>query len=108
MKPNREMIKNKYGGRCAYCGVVLGERWCVDHITPKHRGGTDDAENLNPSCARCNIWKSVYTLDEFRAEIAAQPKRLARNANWRLACDFGLVRETGNRVLFYFEERPQD
>lgn len=105
MRPNREMIKAKYGGRCAYCGIELGERWHKDHIESKQGGGSDEVDNYNPACPRCNNWKGGMTVEEFRGEIAAQTYRIERdNANWRLAHDFGLVAATGKPVVFYFEE----
>ncbi len=33
-KKDRELIYNKYGGRCAYCGVDLERKWQLDHIEP--------------------------------------------------------------------------
>jgi hypothetical protein len=33
-KSEREQVCLKYGGRCAYCGVELGERWHADHFEP--------------------------------------------------------------------------
>lgn len=28
----RKLLREKFEGRCAYCGGVLGERWHADHI----------------------------------------------------------------------------
>lgn len=36
-KKDREIIFNKYGGRCSYCGCDLGKGWHVDHIEPVKR-----------------------------------------------------------------------
>jgi len=36
-KKNREIIKNKFGGKCAYTGTELKEDWQVDHIKPRIR-----------------------------------------------------------------------
>lgn len=97
-------MRNKYGGRCAYCGVELGDRFQVDHIHPTLRGGVDDIDNLNPACARCNNWKLWHTVEEFRAEIEAQFKRLYRDsAGFRLAIDFDQIKSTSRPVVFWFE-----
>lgn len=105
---DREAVMAKYGGRCAYCGCKLGQRWQVDHIKPKRNGGTDDFINLNPSCCRCNNRKSVLTVEQFRHEIELQVERLERSSpQYRLARDFRLVQGTGNRVMFYFEPGEQ-
>jgi hypothetical protein len=33
-KTDRELIFNKYGGKCAYCGCELEKGWHTDHIEP--------------------------------------------------------------------------
>jgi 5-methylcytosine-specific restriction endonuclease McrA len=46
----REKVWKKYDGKCAYCGIYLVKGWNVDHIKSKIFGGTNDLDNLNPSC----------------------------------------------------------
>ena len=110
-RQQRALVRGKYGGRCAYCGRILPEKgWQADHRVslyrqdiPRYRdvSGVDDYE---PSCRRCNGWKSTYSVEEFREEISAQIARLrAASAGFRLAEDFGTVQATGTRVRFYFE-----
>lgn len=67
-KKTRNIIYNKYNGRCAYCGCKLDfENFSIDHIIPKWRKNDDDflsylniergkckIENYNPSCNSCN------------------------------------------------------
>lgn len=36
-KKNRQIIFDKYGGKCAYCGCELQKGWHVDHADPVHR-----------------------------------------------------------------------
>lgn len=36
-KKDREIIFNKYGGKCAYCGCELSKGWHVDEIEPVKR-----------------------------------------------------------------------
>ncbi|WP_244260471.1 HNH endonuclease [Burkholderia gladioli] len=33
-KAQRERLRQKYAGRCAYCGTVLATRWHADHFDP--------------------------------------------------------------------------
>jgi len=118
-KDTRLLVWEKYDKKCAYCGVDLEyKKMQVDHIEPKFRGFTDDAiksynrtrgednlTNLNPSCARCNRWKSTYTLEQFRTEISKQCERLKRDSNqYRMALDYGLIKETSKDVVFWFEQ----
>lgn len=41
----------------------------IDHKTPRHRGGTDDIENLQCLCGFCNRSKSDMTMEEFKDHI---------------------------------------
>lgn len=119
-KHSREDIHAKYGGRCAYCGIEVvvkkskptDNKMHIDHIHPKFHGGTNDIENLTPSCKRCNLWKKTFSLEEFRREIGLQVWRLKeQSAGFRLALDYGLVTVPGEprvinqpiEVVFYFE-----
>lgn len=36
-KKDREIIFNKFGGRCAYCGCELTKGWHVDEVEPVRR-----------------------------------------------------------------------
>lgn len=41
---------------CAYCGEPANQ---VDHVIPRHLGGSDLPSNLVASCARCNSLKGT-------------------------------------------------
>jgi hypothetical protein len=114
---NRTAIRAMYGGRCAYCGHILGERWHIDHAAPIYRGwkdkpnhaGGDPEDNLFPACPRCNLRKTALSIKDFRLEIFAQLDRLRRDsAPFRLAEDYGLIRATGAEVVFYFERQSKE
>jgi len=89
----------------------------VDHIEPHwHNGTEEDCErwnvkkgehqesNFNPSCARCNRWKSTWTVEQFRREIGLQLKRLKRDsASYRMAFDYGMIKENTEQIKFWFE-----
>ena len=52
------------GHRCGYCRSsqrIMGVRLILDHLTPRAHGGTDDEENLWPSCQPCNGFKQART-----------------------------------------------
>lgn len=66
----RQAIRNKYRGRCSYCGDTLPDRWHVDHRWPKALDGSNDMDNLMPSCRSCNSLKSDYEPEMFRAIVA--------------------------------------
>jgi 5-methylcytosine-specific restriction endonuclease McrA len=107
----RTTIHNKYNGRCAYCGKEITiKQMHIDHIHPrflKHHlidKDINDIENLNPACAPCNLWKSTYTIEEFRRQIEMQVGRLRNHqGGFRLAERFNQIHETGEPVIFWFE-----
>ena len=116
-KAEREQVRLRFGGLCAYCGKPLGDRWHADHFEPVRRewwktgGGmerpqNDTLENLMPACAPCNLDKHAMTLEDWRRKLQDAAGVLARNhATYRHAVRFGLVQETGAVVVFHFE-RP--
>lgn len=121
-KADREAIRAKFDGRCAYCGEMLGERWHADHFEAVVRQQTyergvgfrftgellhpqrDTIENLMPACAPCNIDKGPNTLEWWRGKLQRATEVLGRNnPTYRHARRFGLVAETGAPIVFYFE-----
>lgn len=54
--------------RCVYCGRVADS---LDHVVPVSKGGTNDAENLVPSCRSCNSSKGAKSVDEWRPRKAS-------------------------------------
>ena len=90
-KKDRELIFNKYGGKCAYCGSELTKGWHADHIEPivrNWKNGTcekpenEKLENYNPSCPSCNIQKNSYTLEQFRENIKQFVTSAVGIVNW--------------------------
>lgn len=119
-KSDRDKIFNKYGGKCAYCGCELQKGWHCDHIEPYFHNWSDELraryniirdntiDNHNPSCARCNKWKSTHSVEGFRNEISEQIQRLKNySSNFRMALDYKLIEETNKSVKFYFEYHNQ-
>lgn len=119
MKVNRNLIHQKFNGHCAYCGKEITiKQMQVDHIVPLYRNSTaselkswnivrgeDSEENYNPACARCNKWKSTFTVEQFRKEIELQVERMQRDSSaFRMATDFDTVEVTGKEVKFYYEK----
>lgn len=135
-KAQREKLKQRYGGHCAYCGCLLGARWQADHFEPVNRypeyvmvpglyGGLisqptgrmlmgnperDVWENLRPACLKCNNDKGPMSIERWRAKLQRGPEVLARNyATYQHSLRFGLIQPTGKQVIFYFEryKRPR-
>jgi ssDNA-binding Zn-finger/Zn-ribbon topoisomerase 1 len=126
-KQQRELLKNKYGGKCAYCGGELGKRWHADHLKPVHRYAefncgkhrfetkgmykreNDIFLNLLPSCPRCNLAKSDLELEKFRSIFRQRLNSLYEyNNNYKLCKDFGVITENKEPVIFYFEKKIKE
>ena len=83
----------KTGGKCYYCNIQLENEdlldwggkvvttrhhWNVDHKTPVSRNGTNDSDNLVPSCHSCNGLKGTRTAEEFMQQEQKYLQRRAR------------------------------
>ena len=106
MKIDRVAVYNKYGGKCAYCGRKIDYKdMQVDHIVPQARGGSDDMENLMPSCRLCNHYKRANSLEGFRYAIRKIPKKLARTSYiYRIGMAYGFYDDKDREIEFYFEK----
>jgi 5-methylcytosine-specific restriction endonuclease McrA len=112
-KELRQRIKQRFGGRCAYCGLPLTDSFQVDHVKPIYRGrlekpehaGEDVEENLFPACPRCNRAKSTFTIEKFRQWIKRADYQLFRDEpKYRLLKDYGIITVNKIEVKFYFEK----
>lgn len=60
----RRAVAQRAQGQCEYCQcpqAYCPDSFTVDHIIPRHRGGTDDMENLAWACLGCNGRKHTKT-----------------------------------------------
>ncbi|EBV0313714.1 HNH endonuclease [Salmonella enterica subsp. enterica serovar Oranienburg] len=129
-RKQRERLRMKFGGRCAYCGCVLPEKgWHADHVQAVLRKSErcmkaaekgifrlkttgevfrpepDCPENIFPSCAPCNLLKTTYSLEMFRKQVSLQVERGRRSSvNFRTAERFGLISVVNKPVVFWFEQ----
>lgn len=125
-KAQREKVRGMYGGRCAYCGHPLGDKWHADHVQPVVRklefvrvpgrpttmrstGETwfpdrDHIGNVMPACVPCNIRKGAEDIESFRSSMQRSIEVMRKNHSaYRHALRFGLVVEQPTKVIFYFE-----
>lgn len=111
-KQDRQLVFEKYNGKCAYCGCWLTKSFHVDHIEPIIRNDDGSCENpqnehidnYNPSCPSCNINKHSMSLEEFRKLIKCFMKHLNEvNTQYKVAKRYGLISENDVEVKFYFE-----
>ena len=103
-KQIRELVYHKYDGHCAYCGREIAMKdMQVDHIVSRYNNGTDDLDNLNPSCRMCNFRKQTFTIEQFRKEIARQADTTMKTFANRMSAAYGLISYTPHEITFYFE-----
>lgn len=107
---DRQQVYNKYNGHCAYCGKKITIKdMQVDHIKPIAGGGTDDLNNLNPSCRLCNHYKRAEPLEIFRSwKLAGIVERLKKNYIFRVALAYGMIEIKGWDKKFYYERKENE
>lgn len=101
----RLLVYEKCKGHCAYCGCEIEfSKMQVDHVHSIYTGGSDELENMLPSCRSCNHYKSTMTIEDFRKALTRMPDVLLRDCTtYRIAERFGIVKSNSDPVLFYFE-----
>lgn len=110
----RDIIYNKFGGHCAYCGCEITiKEMEIEHIIPKYHFDEgianvpykkDDIENLNPACKDCNRYKDTLTVEKFRNHLQTIVDRLKEKWIFRIALKYGLISINQFKVKFYFEK----
>ena len=124
-KKQRAVLREKWGGKCAYCGCELGDKWHADHIEPVDREiawtregpkqtgklikpERDCIENMNPACPPCNIDKHSMSLEHWRLLMQRTNEVLMRDyPTFRRAVRYGLVSLSAAPIVFYFERAAQ-
>ena len=104
-KKIRQLVYDKCGGHCAYCGKEIAYKdMQVDHVTPMLRGfpdwqieqggwqrGTDTIDNMLPACRSCNFRKGTFDIEEFRQQIRQQCDTLCKTFQGRMSRAYGLI-----------------
>lgn len=60
---NEDRVKYQFHEYCAYCGQK--KRLTMDHLVPKHYGGSDSSDNIIWVCQICNSSKGSRDLLEW-------------------------------------------
>jgi 5-methylcytosine-specific restriction endonuclease McrA len=68
----------------------------------------DNIKNIVPACAPCNLFKATMSIEGFRSEIEKQVCRgIKSSVNFRTALRFGMIEETREPVIFWFEHQAK-
>ena len=97
MKIDRELVRQKFNGLCAYSGKPLDDKWQVDHMLSKCRFGyslqgkcdtreiyesrlkeVHHIDNLLPALRRVNHYKRALDLEGFRKYMLTFHLRLSK------------------------------
>ena len=111
-KHEREVLKNKFCGRCAYCGCVLNDKWHADHIEPVIRISAnemlypenDSLRNLVPACHPCNLHKHSNDLENYRRIINDGRREFLKSGKGKALVRMSLVQVSEEPVVFWFEK----
>ncbi len=122
-KRQREALRQKYDGKCAYCGGDLGKAMHADHLQPVVRITRDPmgkplpasecyyirpernvVSNMMPACAPCNLHKGGYSLEGWR-DIIQRSAAICRRgtSTFKVGERFGIISVSEKAVQFYFE-----
>lgn len=132
-KKKRQEVFDKFGGRCAYTGLPLGDDWQVDHVEAialveyycsgkigyeELRERNNSIENLMPALKIVNHYKRGLKLESFRTwylgGLHERLKKLPKNPKspasirrkqylFKVAEAFGITPEKPFNGKFYFE-----
>ena len=79
---------------CQYCGMRT-PRLTIDHVIPRHQGGSHSWSNLVSACPACNTKKGGRKLEDARMQLLRKPSEphataiylysnhLATNQDWQ-------------------------
>ena len=119
-KKDREIVRNKFNGKCAYTGTILKDDWQVDHIEPC-RGyikQLNTIDNMFPVQKIVNHYKRALSLSSFKnwyltglhdrlKKLPKNPKtdKSKRNKAYMLEIAelFGITTDKPFGGLLYFE-----
>lgn len=122
-KAQRDALRAKFGGKCAYCGSDLGKSMHADHLEPVGHKTHDQwleplpkedrgfykpernvVSNMMPACAPCNLHKGGYPLEGWRDYLQRSAEIVRKQTStFRAGERFGIIKVSNEPVRFYFE-----
>lgn len=70
---SRMGVYNRDNFTCQYCGSKDSDL-TLDHVYPRHLGGSHTWENLVACCKKCNYNKAGKTLDQCNMKLLSKPR----------------------------------
>ena len=102
----RKSVWAKTDGKCWYCGEQTNPwgDFCIDHFKSSASGGTDDSENLVPSCGSCNRKKGGLTVEQFRGNVSKLHGSVFTPAQIAFLQSKGIEPPEPERHIFFYEK----
>ena len=88
---------------CQYCGLATRDL-TVDHVVPRHRGGTHIWENVVSACHSCNHRKGGRSTEEAQMLLKVQPFEPRPTARYLFGHFIG-VNATWDKFLPVLDEK---
>jgi len=70
---SRREVFQRDNHTCQYCGQS-GKELTLDHVVPRHRGGSHAWENVVSACVRCNHRKAGRSPKEAGMKLLREPR----------------------------------
>lgn len=100
-KSQRAVVREMFGGFCAYCGQPLGSKWHADHVEPVMR----ETKYVSGKRGPCNIDKACVDIETWRRLLRDKVNVALRASNpLRHAQRFGLLQIIDAPIVFHFEK----
>ena len=74
---SRKNILRRDGHTCQYCGKK-NTTLTVDHVIPRHKGGSDNWDNLVCACQHCNLIKGNRSPEQAGMKLRKKPGKPSR------------------------------
>jgi 5-methylcytosine-specific restriction endonuclease McrA len=65
----RQVVVQRDGRYCRYCGKYIRGVYHLDHVTPVAQGGVNSTKNLVVACPSCNMSKGARTPWQWRLNL---------------------------------------
>ncbi|MBA3675604.1 MAG: hypothetical protein H0W75_11740 [Chitinophagaceae bacterium] len=119
----RQIIFDKYNGKCAYCGCNLIKGWHTSPIQPiEIKVGEDGSmieenntiSNIVGACVNCAMSKTHIgmngrtehlTIENFKKAILQSFDMMKETPYYKRAIKFGLITESDIPLRFHFEQK---
>ncbi len=88
--PSKKNILRRDKYVCQYCNIDLEDNATIDHVVPRHRGGSNSWVNMVACCRDCNLSKGNKTPKEAGMVLRNKPKEPTKNLIFEEAIQFFL------------------